>query len=231
MLRITLAVITLVVVSFLQQANADQDLDSLLGELTFGDSNQELMSSALMPESPQADALAPAPTQSAPPANLSRTQQLTNRHDGELAASPDIPAHIPESPPPVMPTPLAEPTINFNQYFAEGGMGDDCVTPAYPPTPHRAHGSRCDAPVVCRPHQPPRLPPPSTMLQYMETDNCYSNIWDGFAAERQRRCEHHHKHIHGTCDCFTKGKHNCGCHGHSGCHQNACACEQPQAYR
>ncbi len=205
MFRITLAALALIAASLGHHATADQDLDSLLGELTFGESNQEMMSSVLMPEIPQDDELAPAPNQ-----RFTNSQEDAANYSPQSSAQPPTPPYVQDIPQPVAPMPLAEPTVNFNQYFAEGGIGDACASGS----PSAAH---CDVPVVCRPHHAPNLPPPSSMLQYFQSDNCYSDIWSGYAAERQKRCDKLHKHIHGTCDCFTKGKSHCGCQSHCGC--------------
>ncbi len=218
MLRITLAAVALIAASLYNHAIADQDLDSLLGDLTFGDSNQEMVSSVLMPENPQEDELAPAPSQ-----RLTSTQDDAVEYGIQNPAQPLNPSYIQDIPHPIVATPLAEPTVNFNQYFAAGGMGDACAGGSSSATSCASSSSYCDAPVVCRPHQAPNLPPPSSMLQYLQSDNCYSNIWSGYAAERQKRCDHLHKHIHGTCDCFTKGKSHSGCQSHHTC-QAGCGC-------
>ena len=61
---------------------------------------------------------------------------------------------------------------------------------------------------ICEPHRVPNLPS-STLLQYFRSDNTYTNIWDGFAAERQKRYRHTRKHITGNCDCASKShQHN-----------------------
>ena len=205
MFRITMAGVALIAASLYNHASGDQDLDSLLGELTFGESNREMMSSVLMPETPQEDELGPAPGQ--------RFTSMQDNAAGYATQSPANslnPSYAQEIPEPIVASPIAEPTVNFNQYFNATGLGDACVggSPSM---------SSCNAPVVCRPHQAPNLPPPSSTLQYFQSDNCYSNVWSGYASERQKRCDHLHKHIHGTCDCFTKGKSHCGCQNHCGC--------------
>lgn len=211
MFRFTLAIAVLIAVSLDSRAKADQDLDALVESLSFGDSNQKLMSSSLMPEMPHNEELAPAPGQqlAAPGQQLASAQDHAIDYGIEIPPDSLTPSDAPALPRPIVEASPAPPAVNFNHYFAAGGMGDACVggSPAL----------YSDAPVVGRPHHAPNLPPPSSMLQYYQSDNCYSDVWNGYAAERQKRCDHLHKHIHGTCDCFTKGKSHCGCKKHCGC--------------
>jgi hypothetical protein len=221
MFRISLAFVAIVATSVLHHVRADQDLDSLLGELTAGESNLASKSPALLPEAPQANELAPAPIQ-----RFTSTQELTADYGDEMIEAPLAPS----SPQPAMPTPAAEPPVNFNQYIADGGMGDACVGCSHRGM-HHAPAAGCEAPYVCRPHQAPNLPPTSTMLQYLQSDSYNSNVWAGFAAERQRRNDHLYKCTEGTCDCFTKGHARCGCQNQSGCQHTASTCDSRANYR
>ena len=78
----------------------------------------------------------------------------------------------------------------------------------------------CDQPFTCQPHQTPHLPPPSSLLEYMHSPDRYSNVWAGYAQQRQHRHHRSHKHLYGTCKCFEPRGHaigGCGRLSCSGC--------------
>ncbi len=223
MLRLILPLAAVIACGFYGTAHADQDLDTLLGELTFGDSSRaNAPSTPLLEQTPQADELVPLA-----PAD----QQLTNIQDpGSIVEPPSFEpiqdatlAPTSPLPEPVQPQLAGEAPINFNQYFQAGGHGDACAA--------GNASAPCGTQAICRPHHAPSLPPPSTFLQYFRSDDCYSDVWNGFAAERQKRCEHCHKHIHGTCDCFSKGHGHCTGHCGCGCDRNASACDAASKHR
>ncbi|MEM6365314.1 MAG: hypothetical protein AAF745_12880 [Planctomycetota bacterium] len=61
----------------------------------------------------------------------------------------------------------------------------------------------------CRPHRRPSLPPPSTFLQYFNSRNSYSTIWDGYNNETRHRLRNRSPYVVGPqacrpddCDCF-----------------------------
>ncbi len=58
---------------------------------------------------------------------------------------------------------------------------------------------------VCQPHRVPNLPS-SSLREYFRGDPCHANLWDGFCEERQKHCDHFHKHIHGRCECGNRGQ-------------------------
>jgi hypothetical protein len=80
--------------------------------------------------------------------------------------------------------------------------------------------SDCDAPTYCQPRHHrvamvppclngPDIPPPATFESMYRTPACYRGLWSGYATERAVACSHHHKHLHGTCECATKGACQC----------------------
>ena len=50
----------------------------------------------------------------------------------------------------------------------------------------------------CRPHHPPTLPPPSSLLEYFRSRNSYSDVWAGYAEETRLRCRNRSPHLNGT---------------------------------
>ncbi len=198
MFRITLVMFALLACSFGDFANADEDLDALLGELAFGES--KLVSEAdslLLPNVPQPEELQPLPAKQ--PIRMPKSLD-------DKAVENHFPAPVSTGTQPsaqAIPQPEMQGTINFNPYLAAEGYGDECA--------RGGAATACDSPAMCVPHQAPNLPPPSTFMQYFQSDNCNSNLWAGYEAERQKRCEHLHKHVHGTCDCFKQGQHQCNC--------------------
>jgi len=209
-------------------AFAQIDLDSLLGELNFGDSS--LVSD--QDQAADADADADAELLSAP----------EGRATSEAFSPPEtMPADpVPASPErsssasdasPLQPVP-APPQVNFNEMFQQQQA---IPTDAAMTAPHRngcgcsacrqagamesgaqasfaehRHGAACDdAPYECRPHMRPTLPPPSTMRQYFHSRNANSDIWAGYEREAQRRDDHYYKHVRGECDCFKDRSKKC----------------------
>lgn len=72
---------------------------------------------------------------------------------------------------------------------------------------HRQHGSvresdGCERVIVCRPLVSPNLPT-STFLEYFRGSPCYSNVWEGY----RYSCGSLHEHRHRACGCL-KGKHS-----------------------
>ncbi|MEM1228480.1 MAG: hypothetical protein AAGJ40_22540 [Planctomycetota bacterium] len=74
----------------------------------------------------------------------------------------------------------------------------------------------------CRPHQPPVLPPPSTLLQYFYSRNSYSAVWAGYNAETRQRLRNRSPYLVGPQQCVADG---CGCH--SGCASGQCETATP----
>lgn len=217
--RNALVALALVACAITSATRADEDLDSLLSELTF---DEKTLVNLVTPTVDEATStpleLLPTPPavptleltenvpmmldQPVPPSHGSPTSDFVpafNELDSGVSnpVAPSIPVPVPVPAPSPTPTPLFDAPVQFNQYFSQNGYGDQCA-------------SGCDTiDLPCETHRPPTLPPPSSLLQYMRSDNCHSDIWAGYAAEKARRCQKLHDHLHRRCDCFSNGPSQC----------------------
>ena len=232
-----IAVVVIASVSVSAQNQNQVELDSLLGELTYGDSDSpsKLYAQQTIPSAPSAgniDSINQLPPPSLQDAGMIEADSVpsaprpidSGAFDARTLEIPrqetynQNPMAIPESQPqtPVYPHSSGYPSTQ-----------SDPLSSAYPqPDPYshsqqnqptedgystlRIASAKCDS-GVCRPHQQPNLPPPCTLRQYFNSPNCYSNLWAGYAKEAQARCDASHTHIHGTCDCAERGKSRQSC--------------------
>ena len=198
---VTVAVLALATVG--TYASANDDLNALLADLSFGGVESAGQPLARVEEN-KAEELRPVPTGFSNPGmveGLSSTQIVV----AEPISLSDMP--MPEPPRVSLQHPIPEAEADLDTMFSmqDTGLSD-------PPVPARSVGfsnppcfkHALEQEVICRPHVRPNLPT-STLLQYMSTHPCYSNVWDGYRFP----CGAHHKHLHGECDCF-KAKHS-GC--------------------
>ena len=185
-------------------ANAKDDFDALLGELTFGGSTNKGQTLTL--QDIAAENLAPAP---AAPA------------DAPIVDPPAAPAPTPE--PMTMPEPVVDQPTADQPYVAQECSGPGCdngCSSCQNSCQHacqgscHGHGQQCGnhhGHFNCVPHTPPNLPN-SSLYQYFKSDACNCRVWDGW----QRCCHGSSKHSRGECDCFDPRKKK-SCLGGFGC--------------
>lgn len=118
-----------------------------------------------------------------PQTRYQRPADAMPRAAGEPLVDPPAPAGAPEPVP--APRGAAEPSQGTHS------AGHGFVPPAGP-----------SARIADTSYHRPNLPPPSTLHQYFNSKPCYRDLWSGYGYEAQKRCHQHHKHLHGTCDCF-----------------------------
>ena len=216
-------------------ALAQNDFDVLLGELNFGDSQPSSVAMTLdaAPQNAAAE-LKPLEGSSDQAGQASEAENMreadrvveaeadlgANAEESSRAAPEDLPIPpptagrsvlSPQSLPVEQGIEVANPTEVLPMAESTGAVG------AIPTQP-------CDQQFICQPHQAPHLPPPSTLLEYMHSPDRYSNVWAGYAQQRQHRHHRAHKHLHGTCDCFTPKWYEIGGCGRLGC-SGCTACE------
>lgn len=195
------------------------DLDALLGDWT-------------------ANASADASESSVPP-----TQALVKAQNAALA---DDYGAAPATLAPVAPA-MATPSVAYqanmmsNPYAApcsscgDGGCdgGTSCDGPGCRTRPCRTRPS-CGVPCgeildgcavghlclpECRPHHAPKLPPPSTFLQYFRSRNSYSDVWAGYNDETRSRLRNRSPYLVGPQTCQS----GCGACAHGACAAGGCA--------
>lgn len=249
--RILCGVALVVTASVSVSAQGQVELDSLLGELTYGDSNS--------PAKQYAQSAAPSAPSTGnidginqlPPPSLQQDGGMIEADAFRSAPSPidsgQFDARTLEIPrqdmsnqnsiavPTPQPSPQPQPPVHPQEAGYPSSQGQP-LSSAYPqPDPYsdsqqrypqedgysslRIASAGC-ASGACSPHQRPNLPPPSTIRQYFNSPNCYSNVWAGYAQEAQRRCDICHKHLHGTCKCAEHGKSRHGC---TSCQSHKCS--------
>ncbi|QDS95885.1 hypothetical protein FF011L_46860 [Roseimaritima multifibrata] len=170
----------------------------------------------------------PAPL---PPQPLSSPKSiLAPTPSDDLSAGfslPSEPATNPEWSPSVQ-TPLTAPAesqgqIDFDQMFERQSRQPTDIAMAYESSPAitpYGHGDSYGGNYYTS-NRKPSLPPPDSLESMYNGRDCYKDVWAGYAAEKERRGQKYHKHIHGTCECLNKsaryngppvlGKHSCGC--------------------
>lgn len=218
---------------------AENDMDILLGELTFngsGDKSEPVPAPARLPEPGAQRAPAnrepdlPEPLTLGPPAS-----DLVTQDSDDVRELREVPVTgIEDASSPARET-SSTPENDSDTEFGELGDGQpltdqslqsDGVVSVAPPAapeslpvpggvapPHHGPSPRRSAAMPAGPHayvadasghshRRPNLPPPSTLRQYFHAKPCQRDVWSGYRHEVQMRCQHHHEHLHGTCDCF-----------------------------
>lgn len=213
------ALTLLILATLASTATANDEINRLLADLSFGDLVAADQSAAVAEE--------PKPTQEqVGPFSVNEPAVDTAASGSNATALPAFSELVatgpglqlpPETPPKAIlsrPVPDAAPLVEINLSELNEMMPPKTVSSQPTETKsvgHRRQNSACEPHgyergIVCMPRVSPNLPT-STFLQYFRGNPCYSNVWDGYRFD----CGSHHAHIHGECDCFKRK--NSGCEG------------------
>jgi hypothetical protein len=208
----TQALTLLVLVSLVNSASANDEINRLLADLSFGDTMTADSSSSVSEKSQTDPILAKTlevekVVSATKFSNLPAFSELIATEPGLVLPHEPAPTAVLENP-----VPNVESLADVDVLEVEAASPPKAVFVQPVETKsigHRHHSQVCsprvyETGVVCRPRVTPNLPT-STFLQYFRGNPCYSNAWDGYRYD----CGSHHAHLHGECDCF-KGK-NAGC--------------------